>query len=150
MKSPIARSDRALRLFARLLGFFFGLSFLFGLGFGREFFDPFEDGELGGVALPLVEADNASVATGAVFEERRDVLEEHFYGVFLMQARSRETAVVERAALAERDHLFGDGTRSLGLRHSGPDPFVLNQAADQVREHRVAMIAFAAKLGRAF
>src|SRR5438876_387712 len=38
---------------------------------------------------------------------------------------------------------------SLGLGQGSGDPFVLDEAADQVREHRIAMLELAAEFGGA-
>ena len=67
-----------------------------------------------------------------------------------MQPSGGETPIVQSAALAEGHDFFGDGTRGLGFGHGGFDALVLDQAADQVGEHGVAMIALAAELVRAF
>jgi hypothetical protein len=52
------------------------------------------------------------------------------------------------AALAERDHFFGDGTRGLGLGQSRRHALVFDQAANEVGQHRVAMFGRAAQFGR--
>src|SRR5215831_907647 len=128
-----------------------GLGGGFGSGFGLCCeFDPFENGALGGVALALVEANDTSVAAGAVFVGGGDLVEEHFDRVFLMQACGSEAAIVHGAALAKSDHFFGDGARGFGLGERCGDAFVFDEAADEVGEHRVAMGASATEFGGTF
>ena len=57
----------------------------------------------------------------------------------LTQAGGGQAAVMEGAALAERHHFLRDGAGGLGLGQRGRDAPVLDQAANQVRQHRVAM-----------
>src|SRR5881296_1110193 len=59
-------------------------------------------------------------------------------------------AVVQGAALAEGDHFFGDRTSGFGLGQRGRDAFVFDEAANQVGQHGVAMLAGAAKFGGSF
>jgi hypothetical protein len=126
-----------------------GLGFFGRSGFGREF-DPFEDRFLGGVALALIQADDAGVAAATIFLAGSDFVEENFYGVFLVEAGGGEAAIMERATLAEGYHFFSDGAGGFGFGQSGGDAFVFDEAANQVREHRVAMGTGAAEFGGAF
>src|ERR1041385_7616935 len=84
-------------LFFRL-GFFFLLRFGGGLGLSDDrHIDPFEDGALAGIALSLIEPNYSRVTTTTVFLGRRDFVEEDLHGVFLMEAGSGETTIVQRA-----------------------------------------------------
>src|ERR1035437_2128006 len=153
------QAARLLRLRLGLGGFGLGRFCFDGFGFadgrglggrrrGSNEVHPFEDGALGGVALALVHLDDAGVAAVAVFEGGGDVCEEGFGGVFLAQTGGGQTAGVEGAFLAKGDEFLGDGPRGLGLGEGGGDAFVLDEAANEVGEHRVAMLAGAAQLGR--
>src|SRR5258705_5670742 len=79
-----------------------------------------------------------------------DFVEQDLNGVFLMQARGSQAAIVKGAALAEGDHFFSDGARGFGFGQGGGDAFVFDEAADQVCEHGIAMLAGAAEFGGAF
>src|SRR6266568_1983711 len=66
------------------------------------------------------------------------------------QARGGQAAVVERAALAESDQFLRDAARGFGFGQRGDHSPVGNEAANQVGQHRVAMLELAAQLGGAF
>jgi hypothetical protein len=66
------------------------------------------------------------------------------------QARRDETAIVDGAALAEGHDLLSNGAGCLGFRQGGGDALVLDQAANHVRQHRIAMLELAAQFGSAF
>src|SRR6185436_14043447 len=92
-----------------------------------------------------MQLDDAGVAARPSFLARSDFVEEDLHGIFLMKTGCRETAVVKGAALAEGDHLFRNGSRGFRLGQRGGDSLVDNQAADQIRQHRVAMCRSAAE-----
>ena len=48
------------------------------------------------------------------------------------------------AALAEGNHLLGDGSGGLGFGQSGHDAFMFDEAANQVGKHRIPVLAGAA------
>src|SRR5438876_126237 len=60
--------------------------------------DPFENGARRGVALALVQADDAGVAAGTILEDRGNLFEENSRGIFLVQARHGQTTVAHGAA----------------------------------------------------
>src|SRR6266446_7420691 len=124
-----------------------------GLSFGRNLrrlerqVHPFQDGALGGVTLPLVEADDSCVAAMALFLGRGDLVEENFHRVLLVKTRGGQAAIVEGAALAEGDHFLGDRAGGLGFGQRGGHTFVFDEAANQVGEHCISVLAGAAQLG---
>ena len=143
-----------------LLAFFIGFLVAFFLCFGLFFLrlglrselevDPFDDGALSGIALTLVQANDSRVAAVAILEAGRNVFEENLGGIFLMQSRNGQTTMMDGAALAERDHFLGHGSRGFGFGQGGCDAPVFDQAADQVGEHGIAMLKLAAQFGRSF
>ena len=54
------------------------------------------------------------------------------------------------ALLAERYHLFRYRSGRLGFRQRRGDPPMFDEAANQVRQHRVTMLELAAEFGRSF
>jgi hypothetical protein len=65
-----------------------------------------------------------------------------------VQTRRGQTARLNGVALAERDHFLGDGTRGLGLRERRGYAFMLDKAANEVRQHRIPMLGRATQFGR--
>ena len=98
----------------------------------------------------MIKANNASVTAASLFLRRGDFVEENFDDIFLVQAGSREAAIVRAAALAESDHFFGYGSGGFGFCERGRDPLMLNKTADQVGQHGIAVLAGAAELSGAF
>ena len=110
---------------------------------------PLKNGELGRIARALAKFENTSVTAPAILESGCNILEQDFCGTFLMEARHGEAAMVDGSLLAERDHLFSNGTGGLGLGQGRRDALVFNQAANEVGKHRIAMFGCAAQFGRA-
>src|SRR5207249_8773147 len=108
------------------------------------------DGELGGVPSTLAELDDAGVTAATFLLGGSDLVEQDAHGVLPVKTGSRQTAVMQRAILAERDHFLSHRARGTGPRHGGGHVLVLDQAADQIRQHRVAVLAGAAQLGGSF
>src|SRR5215472_15244300 len=92
-----------------------------------------------GVAAAMTELDHARVAAAALFEARRDLVEELFYRLVRLQRREGAAARGEVALLAERDHPVGDSAQFLGLGVGGRDPLVADQRQHHVLEQRLAM-----------
>ena len=144
-KTPAAASRARARTGTRgepALRFAFGLGLGFSLGFGRRFgcnteVHPFEDGQLRGVTLALVQLHDAGVTAVALFVSGSDFVEEDLHGIFLVQPGGGNAAVVQGAAFAQRDHFLGHGTGRLGLRQGGRDAVVLDEAANQIGQHRI-------------
>jgi hypothetical protein len=105
---------------------------------------------LTGIALALVEANDSRVTAVTVFLGRGDLGEENLDRVFLMEAGYSESAIVQCAVLAECYHFLSDRSSGFGLGQAGGDTFVLDEAANHIGEHRIAMFAGAAQFGRAF
>src|SRR5580693_3423061 len=92
-----------------------GLGRLLG-SLGNRHIDKLQDGLLGGVTLALAQPDNARVSAPALLLCRSDLVEENFDGgLVLMQPGGSQTAVVQSAVLAQRDHFFRDGPGGFGL-----------------------------------
>jgi hypothetical protein len=145
---------KLLHRFSRFL-FRFGLFRLFSFGGGlclghNRHIDPFEDGALAGVALALIEANDSGVAAVTILLGRSDFGEENFDRVFLMKAGHSKPAVVQCAVFAECHHLLGNRAGGFRLGQSCRDAFVLNEAANHVGKHRVAVLASAPEFGRSF
>src|SRR5439155_10601500 len=68
----------------------------------------------------------------------------------MTQPGGGEPARVDGAGLAEGDHFLGNRAGRFGLGQRGGHAFVLDETANQVRQHRVAVFAGAAKLGGSF
>jgi hypothetical protein len=51
---------------------------------------------------------------------------------------------VNRVLLAERDQLFGHGTRGFRFRERGRHAFVFDKAANQIGKHRIPVFPGAA------
>ena len=105
---------------------------------------------MGGIALALVQADDAGVATLAFGLGGREFVEEDAHHVILVKAGGGQTAIVEGAGFAKGDHFLGDGAGGLGFGKGRGDALVLDQAAHQVGQHGVAMLAGATKFGGSF
>jgi hypothetical protein len=105
---------------------------------------------LGGIALALVQPHDTGVSAVALFLRGSNFGEEDLHGVFLVEPGDGEAAVVNGAAFAEGHHLFRYGTGGFGFGDGGNDAFMFDEAADQVPEHGVAMLAGAAQLGGSF
>ena len=100
------------------LGHFGGLGLLCGnrlFGFGQGRIDPFKDRAFARIALALAQFDYAGVASVTLLLGRSDFGKEDFDGIFLVQPGGGKPAVVQSAALAQRNHLFGDRAGSLGF-----------------------------------
>jgi hypothetical protein len=163
------RNRRLLRGFRFLL---VGLG-RFRRGFDRQI-DPFQNGALSRVALPLVKADNSRITPAAFFEERSDLVKQDVHDIFVLapgdtgrgpfslgcafevtarvlsQSGGGKTPVMNCAALAKRDHFLSDGAGCFGFGESGRHAPVLDQTADQVRQHRISMFELAAQFSGAF
>ena len=142
---------RRFGLFRRLgfnyrFGFFRRFAFL-GLDGSNGHIDPFKDSEMPGIALALAQFHNPCITAMALLLERSDFVEEDADHVLLVQSCSSHAAVMQSALFAQGDHLFGHRARCFGLGQSGGDPFMFDEAANQVGKHRVAMLAGAAQLG---
>jgi hypothetical protein len=105
---------------------------------------------LGSVAGALAELNDASVTAAAIFLGRSDFGEQDFYRVFLMEAGYGQSAGSEGTAFAKRDHFFRHRTGRFGFGQGGSDALMLNEAANQIGEHGVAVVASSAKFGCAF
>jgi hypothetical protein len=75
----------------------------------------------------------------APFLSGGNLIKENANGVLLMKSSCRKASMMNRAAFAESYHLFRDGSGGFGLSQRRRDSFVLDQTANQIREHRVAM-----------
>ena len=124
-------------------GFFGGGCFGFWFNYNREV-HPFEDGAFSSVALALVQTNDSSVTTVAFFLRGSNFVEQNFYRVLLMKTRDGKTPIMDSAALAERDHLLSHGPSGFRLGNGGDDALVLDETANQVSEHGVAVLAGAA------
>jgi len=140
---------RAFRRHSRTVALGFG-SFSFGLGgrgFGRRWdglVHPFQDGLLGGVAAAQPQPYDARIASVPLFVRGRNFVEQQFDGIFLVEARCGQAPMVDGAAFAQGDHFFGYGTGCFGLGEGGGDAAVFDEAANQVGQHRIAVLAGAA------
>jgi hypothetical protein len=67
-----------------------------------------------------------------------------------MEPGGGQAAVVQSAALAQGDHLLGDGPGGFGLGQGRDDAAVFDEAANQAGQHAIAMLARAAQFGCAF
>ena len=61
-----------------------------------------------------------------------------------------QTSRVNRARFAEREKFLRHGAGRLGLRERGSHPLVLDEAANQICQHRVPMLTGAAEFGGSF
>src|SRR5258708_7886714 len=105
--------------------FFLGLFFFF-LFFFLEFVAyEFEDGDFGAITDAVASGNDAGVAAGAIGEFGRDFAEEFFGDRRCHDVGGRLTARLQRVALAEGDHFFGDGTRGFGTGQGGGNAAVL-------------------------
>jgi hypothetical protein len=76
--------------------------------------------------------------------------EQDFDSVLLVQPGGSQSAIVESAALTERDHLLSDRPGGFGFGQGRGDAVVFDQAAHQIGEHGIAMLTGAAEFGSAF
>jgi len=54
----------------------------------------------------LVEPDDASVTATALFLRRGNFVKQNFHGILLVQTGDSQTAILDRALLAQGYHLF--------------------------------------------
>ena len=140
----------------RLFGGFGSLRLRRRFGFSRFLelnrqIHPFENRFFAGITpLAARELDDPGVSTVTPFLSGGNLIEENVNGIFLVKSSCRQASMMNRAAFAESDHFFRDGPGGFGFRQRGRDSFVLDQAANQVREHRVAMRAGSAQLSGSF
>ena len=107
--------------------------------------DPLDVGHRCRVAKTLTQLDNASVSPLALGSTRRNIGEEFFYSILLAEVSCSKTAGMKIASFAEGHHFLGKRPNGLGLGESGLNTAVLNEAADLVREHGIAVGGRAAK-----
>ena len=89
--------------------------------------------------MTLIEADDSRVTTVALLLGGRDVGEQDFHRILLVQSRDRQATIMKRPGFPERHHFFGDRPSGFGLGQGGGNAFMFDQAANHVREHRSAM-----------
>jgi hypothetical protein len=101
--------------------------------------EQFENGKTGTVAESEADVNDASVASGAIGEARRDIREELLRGGGSHQESSGTTASGERVSLAECDHALDKRTRGLGASDGGLDALVFEYVGDEVAQSCPAM-----------
>ena len=99
----------------------------------------FENGKTGAVAEAEAGVNDASVASGAIGEARRDIREELLRGGRSHQESSGTAASGERVTLAERDHALDKRTRGLCASDGGLDALVFDYVGDEVAQSCPAM-----------
>ena len=119
-----------------------------GLNFGAV--DEFDVGHAGAVAATGSEFDDPGVSAASVFEAGGDVIEESAQDFAVGEDGGGLSAGVEVAALAERDHAFGEGTDGFGFGFGGDDGVVPEEVGDLVAEECVAVGAAAAERASGF
>lgn len=116
---------------------FFG-NFFSGALLGLLFFlfqfgaDELDDGKFRSIADAPTRANDARVAARAVGKARREIIEEFFRGANGHQESGGLAARVERIALAERDHAFGERTRSLRAKQRRLNSFLFDEIRDEI------------------
>ena len=129
------------RFFHCLLGF----GGLLGASFGSLFAllvenllasEQLEESLVGTIALLPCGANDARISAVAVAEAGADRIEEFHDSFVGHEIRRSETASGEIPTFAQRDHLFNDGARGLGLGNGRLDAFFDDHRSDQIAQQR--------------